>query len=86
MGLAIMNTRRLELGNRNIVGKRVTEKRKEYGMTQAELLAKLQLEGISISSPALSLLEGQKRPVFDFELNALANIFGVTADWFLGRE
>ena len=81
-----MNTRRLELGDRNMIGKRVTEKRKEHKMTQAELLAKLQLEGVSISSPALSLLEGQKRPVSDFELNALANIFDVTSDWFLGRE
>ena len=48
-----------------------------------ELLAKLQTRGVEISVPALSLLEGQKRPVSDIELNALADIFGVSADWLL---
>ena len=53
---------------------------------QVELLAKLQLAGIDLSVPALSLLEGQKRPVSDIELNALATILGVSVDWLLGRE
>ena len=51
-----------------------------------ELLAKLQLAGIDISVPALSLLEGQKRPVSDIELNALTDILNVSVDWLLGRE
>ncbi len=81
-----MNTRRLELGNRNIVGKRVTEARKAQGMKQVELLAKLQVAGIDISIPALSLLEGQKRPVTDIELNALADVLNVSVNWLLGRK
>ena len=72
-----MKVRKLELGDRNIVGKRVTEARLAQGMKQVELLAKLQLAGIDISVPALSLLEGQKRPVSDIELNALADILNV---------
>ena len=55
-------------------------------MKQVELLAKLQSKGIEISTPALSLLEGQKRPVSDFELNALADILQVSVDWLLGKE
>ena len=43
-------------------------------MKQTELLAQLQLAGVDMSIPALSLLEGQKRPVSDIELNALADI------------
>ena len=66
-------------------GRRVTESRLVAGMKQVELLAKLQTRGVEISVPALSLLEGQKRPVSDIELNALADIFGVSADWLLGR-
>lgn len=81
-----MKTRRLGLGDRNIVGARVTEARQRLGMKQVDLLAKLQVEGIPISVPALSLLEGQKRPVSDKELNALADILKVSADWLLGRE
>ena len=81
-----MKLRKLALGNRNMIGARVTQARKAKGMKQVELLAKLQLAGIDLSVPALSLLEGQKRPVSDFELNALANILGVSVDWLLGRE
>ncbi len=81
-----MRMRKLALGERNLVGARVTQARENLHMKQVELLAKLQVEGIEISVPALSLLEGQKRPVSDKELNALANILHVSADWLLGRE
>lgn len=86
MEVRILKTRKLDLGDRNIVGARVTEARLRLGMKQVDLLAKLQVAGISISIPALSLLEGQKRPVSDKELDALANILNVSVDWLLGRE
>ena len=54
-------------------------------MKQTELLAQLQLAGVDMSIPALSLLEGQKRPVSDMELNALADILPVSVNWLLGR-
>lgn len=81
-----MKKRQLPLGNRNLIGARVTEARENLGMKQVELLTKLQTIGIDISIPALSLLEGQKRPVSDLELNALADILNVSVDWLLGRE
>lgn len=81
-----MKPRKLELGERNIVGARVTEARNKLGMKQVELLARLQTAGVDISVPALSLLEGQKRPVSDIELNALADVLGVSVDWLLGRD
>ena len=84
--MGILKKRKLALGDRNLIGARVTEARQAQGMKQVELLAKLQLAGIDISSPALSLLEGQKRPVSDIELNALATILNVSVEWLLGRE
>lgn len=81
-----MRTRKLSLGTRNLVGARVTQARLQLGMKQVELLAQLQLAGIEMSVPALSLLEGQKRPVSDLELNALADILHISADWLLGRD
>ena len=75
-----MRTRKLPLGDR------VTEARVRRGMKLKDLLAKLQTEGVDISYPALSLLEGQKRPVSDFELDALAKVLNVSVDWLLGRE
>lgn len=80
-----MKLRRLELGSKNLVGARVTEARQMRGMKQVELLARLQTRGIDISIPALSLLEGQKRPVTDIELAALSVILSVSVDWLLGR-
>ena len=51
----------------------------------AAQVAQLQLRGVDLSIPALSLLEGQRRPVSDIELYALAEILGVSADELLGR-
>ena len=84
--MIFINTRKLPLGDRNLIGARVTEARKLRGMKQIELLAKMQLKGVDISLPSLSLLEGQKRLVTDFELKALADILGVSVDWLLERK
>lgn len=80
-----MKKRTLPLGNKNMIGARVTTARKNLGMKQIELLSKLQTAGVDLSVPALSLLEGQKRPVSDIELNALADILHVSVDWLLNR-
>ena len=85
MQVSNLRPRNLPLGSRNLIGARVTLARKIRGMKQIELLARLQLAGIDMSVPALSLLEGQKRPVTDIELNALADILNVSVDWLLGR-
>jgi len=81
-----VKTRKLALGDKNIIGARVTEARLAQNMRQNELLARLQTAGVDLSTPALSLLEGQKRPVSDIELNALADVLNVSVDWLLGRE
>jgi transcriptional regulator with XRE-family HTH domain len=80
-----MNKRKLSLGTQNMIGRRVTEARLKMDMKQKDLLAQLQVKGIDISIPALSLLEGQKRPVSDFELNALSEILKVEVNWLLGK-
>lgn len=51
---------------------KVTETRGILGMKQIKLLSKLQVSGVEISVPALSLLQSQQRPVTDIELNALS--------------
>ena len=80
-----MNKRKLALGDRNIVGARVTQARTEQGVLQKDLLARMQVAGVDISLPALSLLEGQKRPVSDIELKALSEILNVDVRWLLGQ-
>jgi hypothetical protein len=45
----------------------------------------LQVSGVEISHPALSLLKGQKRPVSDIELKALSEILNVDVRWLLSQ-
>lgn len=82
IGVIKVNYRKLKLGNKNMIGAQVTKARLEKDMLQKDLLAKLQVNGIEMSLPALSLLEGQKRPVFDYELFMLAKILEKDINWF----
>ena len=85
-GKKIMRMRSQPLGDKNIVGKRVEEKRKSIGMKQKDLLIRLQSKGIDINASGLSKLEGQMRGVTDFELVALAEALSVSIDWLVGRQ
>ena len=81
-----MRIREQELGNRNIVGARVEQRRKEIGMKQKDLLTQLQINGIDLNASGLSKLEGQIRSVLDYELIALSKVFDVSIYWLLGLE
>lgn len=75
-----MKPRKQELGNKNIIGHKITELRLERNIKQKELLARLQTSGVDINPSSLSKLEGQVRPVTDIELKALAEIFDISPD------
>lgn len=81
-----MRKRKQELGNKNLIGKKVEQLRKESNMQQRELLAQLQINGVDISASSLSKLEGQIRAVTDLELLALADIFDISIDNLVGRN
>ena len=80
-----MRKREQEIGTRNLVGAKVERLRQKAGMRQKELLAQLQVRGISINASALSKLEGQVRTVTDYELVAIADVFGLTIDELLAE-
>jgi transcriptional regulator with XRE-family HTH domain len=81
-----LRLRTQSLGTKNMIGARIEQKRKELGMKQKELLARLQINGIELNSSGLSKLEGQLRSVSDFELVAIAKALDVSVDWLLGLE
>ena len=62
---------------KNIIGSRIRKARKESKITQAELAAKLQVSGIKIDRPAISKLEGGRRPITDMEIVAIAKVLRV---------
>ena len=86
MGCDRMRRRKLETGNKNIVGERIVSLRKSRGIRQKDLLVQLQIRGVDVSYSVLSKIEGQTRAVYDYEILAFADIFGITADELLGRS
>ena len=71
------------MGRKNIVGVRVREARKATIplITQTDLVARLQVLGITIDQSGLSKLEGGQRPVSDIEVAALAKALNVSVSW-----
>ena len=81
-----MRTRQYALGDRNIVGARIEQRRKELRMKQKDLLTQLQINGVDLNASGLSKLEGQYRLVTDIELKCLSQALGVSVNWLLGIE
>ena len=81
-----MRLRGQPLGTKNLIGARVENARRNQGIKQKELLAKLQVLGVDLNAYGLSKLEGQIRYVTDTELLALSQILGVSVMWLLTGE
>lgn len=73
-------------GKRNVSGERVRQKRIERKITQAELAARVQCEGVTLERDAISRIESGQRMVQDYELRALAEVLGASMDWLAGKE
>lgn len=71
-------------GKKNICGQRVYEARTQKRMTQSELAARLQTEGVVIERDSISKIESGHRFVADYEVVVLAKILGVSPLWLLG--
>jgi len=70
---------------RNLVGPLVRELREKEGLTQAELVVKLNLLGWDLSRDTLAKIEAQIRWVADFEMVKLASSVGLNPSEFIHR-
>ena len=73
-------------GKKNICGERVHEARCKMRLTQSELAARLQINGIIIERDSVSRIEIGTRFVADYEIRELAKILNVSVNWLLGIE
>lgn len=73
-------------GSKNICGQRVKEARKTLKLSQEELAARLQVEGVNIERDSVSRIEIGTRFVADYELLILCKILNVTPAYLLGLE
>lgn len=71
---------------KNICGDKVHEARYKLRLTQCNLAAQLQINGIIIERDSISRIEIGTRFVADYELRELAKILKVTVNWLLGIE
>lgn len=70
-------------GKKNICGNRIRDARVLRRMSQSDLAAKLQIEGIMIERDSISRIEIGTRFVADYELKILAKILNVDIAWLL---
>lgn len=73
-------------GRKNICGDRVREARQKQRVSQENLAAKLQIEGVIIERDSISRIESGTRFVADCELKALAKVLRVDLAWLLSDE
>ena len=75
-----MKPRQAPYGNKNICGANIERLRKQKGMKQTTLAAKMQLCGVDINPCSLSKLEGQTRIATDVEVKVIARILRVSME------
>ena len=73
-------------GKKNICGDRIHEARCKLRLTQSDLAAQLQINGIIIERDSISRIEIGTRFVADYELRELSKILKVSVNWLLGME
>lgn len=73
-------------GRKNLCGNRVKEARARLKITQEDLAARLQVEGITMERDSVSRIEIGTRFVTDYELVVLARVLNVSLRMADGAE
>ena len=69
---------RTSSGEKNLICSRLIELRKQQGISQRDLAHKLQLAGYDMDKNVITRIETNKRYVTDIELQAFAEVLGVS--------
>ena len=72
-----MKVRTKDYGNRNMIGRRTEELRRQMGISQKDFISRMQTMGCDINPTSYSKLEGQIRIATDKEVYTIAKILGV---------
>lgn len=68
-------------GTKNISGDRIHQARTTMRLSQANLAARMQINGVIIEREAISKIETGNRFVTDYELLIFAKVLGVSIEW-----
>ena len=64
-------------GNKNVIGKRLSVLRKEKGITQSDLAARMQTLNVNRDQQMISKIEKNQRQVTDYELACFCKCLSV---------
>ena len=73
-------------GKKNLCGDRIHQARTTQRMSQSDLAARMQVNGVIVEREAISKIETGDRFVTDYELLVFAKVLGVSVDWLLADE
>lgn len=73
-------------GKKNLSGPRIKEARIKKRLSQADLAARMQVEGVAIERDSISRVEIGTRFVPDYELPVYAKVLEVSVEWLVGAE
>lgn len=70
-------------GRKNLCGDRIREARLKKRLSQEELAARIQIEGVTMERDSISRIEIGTRFVADYELKVFARVLDVEISWLL---
>jgi transcriptional regulator with XRE-family HTH domain len=73
-------------GQKNICGERIRQARNKLRISQTELAARLQTEGVTLERDCISRVEIGTRFVADYELMTFAKVLSVSVEWLLSGD
>lgn len=73
-------------GKKNISGDRIHQARAAMRLSQSELAARMQVNGVMIEREAISKIETRDRFVADYELLVFAKVLGVPLEWLVSAN
>lgn len=73
-------------GKKNISGDRIHQRRTAMRLSQADLAARMQINGVTIEREAISKIETGDRFVTDYELMMFAKVLKVSVEWLIDPD
>ena len=73
-------------GKKNLCGRRIKMARAETRITQTDLAARVQTQGITLERDSISRIEIGTRFVTDYELKIFAKVLGVSMEWLTTED
>lgn len=70
-------------GKKNLCGDRIREVRLKERLSQSDLAAKIQIEGVTLERDSISRIEIGTRFVTDYELKKFAKVLKANVEWLL---